>query len=198
MKLVQLMGAAHTNLNPPVLPDGQERWGMNSLITSALLRSRCNGWTRWFDLHSNEHIKARKQGTQNVYPWLCQQKKPVYRWFMDPNIPGCVVYPDEARQGSRLFCSTLDWQLALAIYEQFTHIELFGFRLLHFAYQYQAESAQWWVHKAISRGIEVKIHGQSALKVRPWKHGPPAIAIPPGCLMYGRETTDRSKLYHAR
>ena len=37
---------------------------------------------------------------------------------LDPAMPTSCVYPDAARQGSRLFCSTLDWMLALAIYEQ--------------------------------------------------------------------------------
>ena len=199
MKLVQLMGGSQTLKSPPPLPAGQERWLMNNLILSIMMRSRCEGWTRWFDLHTNEHIQGRKKGVMNVYPWLCRQTKPVYRWHMDPKIPGCVVYPDAARyKGSRLFCSTLDWQLALAIYEQFTHIELFGFRMMHFAYQYQVESAQWWVQLAVSKGIAVTIHGQSALKVKKWTHGPPSIEIPPGCLMYGKETTDRAKIYHSR
>lgn len=197
MKLVQMMGGSTTRLAHPPLPEGAERWGLNNIFMSHTHRARFKGWTRWFDLHGDEHIQGRKQGRRNCYPWLCAQTRPIYRWSVDPNMPASVVYPDAARQGSRLFCSSLDWMLALAIHEHFTHIDLFGWRMTHPAYQHQVGSAQWWVHKAISEGITVTIHGNSALKVKVAAGPPPPIVIPAGCLMYGRETTDRSKLYHA-
>jgi hypothetical protein len=181
----------------PELPDGVERWSINNLWLRASTRPWLAGWTRWFDLHSTEHIRERKKGTMDCYPWLCHQTKPVYRWAPDPAMKACVVFPDEARQGSRLFCSSLDWMLALAIHERFTEIDLYGFRLTSPNYAFQVGSAQWWIHNAVYHGAQVTIHGRSALKVRVAKSKPPAIAIPPGCLMYGRETTDRSKLYHA-
>lgn len=194
MKLVQLMGGAPMSNMVGPKPAGAERWGMNAHHASNMLRQRLKGWTRWFDLHSTEHIKGRKY---NVYAWECQQAKPVYRWTVDPAMPSSVAYPREAQQGSRLFTSTLDWLMALAIYEQFTHIELYGFRMGNEKYAYQIPAARWWIQQARHLGIDVTVVGPIALKRTP--KGPPSkIVVPDSCLMYGLETTDRSKLYHAK
>ncbi len=194
MKLVQMMGGAPGLAPMAKRPDDAERWGLNNLYLSVPLRQRFLGWTRWFDLHSNDHIASRKL---KAHPWLCQQRKPIYRWFIDPEMPASVIYPQEARQGSRLFCSTLDWMLALAIHEQFTHIDMYGWRMSHPGYQHQITSAEWWIRKAMSVGILVTVHGTSKLRQRALEPVSDII-IPPECLMYGLETTDRSKLYHAK
>ncbi len=207
MKIVQLMGGARTVVSPPIQDEGVERWGLNNLYLCLPLRARFAGWTRWFDLHTSEHIKARKGGNINCYPWLCKQTKPIYRWAVDPDMPASVKYPLAAMQGSRALCSSLDWMLALAIYEQFTHIELFGWRLSHPAYTHQKETAQWWIRKAQAQDIEVSVLGRSSLSsltsigkvVLPKSSAPVVeIPIPRSCLLYGLETTDRSKIYHAK
>jgi hypothetical protein len=205
MRLVQLMGGTPTQIACPPRPEGAHRWGLNNLYRAAMVYQRFQGWTEWFDLHSTEHIQGRRI---KGYGWLCQQTKPIYRWVVDPAMPSSVAYPATpvraAFGGTRLFCSTLDWMLALAIYQEFERIELFGWRMSHPAYQHQISSANWWIAQAQARGIEVAVRGRSmlatldnvgmtTLRVRPV----PEIVIPPGCLMYGLETTDRSKLYHA-
>jgi len=194
--IVQMMGGAPTRTPPPPRAAGVERWGCNNLILKPQLRLRFEGWTRWFDLHSTEHIQGRKGGRSNVYPWLCQQTRPIYRWAVDPAMPSSVVYPQAARNGSRLFCSTLDWMLALAIYERAEEIHLFGWRMSHPAYEYQISSGQWWIQEAQSRGIRVVNHSSSQLFLKmPKQRGPTPDTGK--CLMYGLETTDRSKLFHA-
>jgi hypothetical protein len=203
VKAVEMMGGAPGLLPLPRPEAGVERWGLNNLYMSQGLRQRFLGWTRWFDLHSNEHIVAGTNSRRKypAYDWLCVQQRPVYRWVMDPRMKHCRLYPHREVRGAfdqtRLFCSTLDWMLALAVYEQFTHIDLYGWRMAHPGYTHQVYSGQWWILRAQQAGVVVRIFGASKLKTvadRPL----PRITIPAGCLMYGLETTDRSKLYHAR
>lgn len=196
LRSVQMMGAAPSSEPVPELPEGTERWGLNNLWLKGSLRPRLEGWTRWFDLHATDHIRQRKSG--DIYPWLCKQSKPVLRWELDPTMPSSVAYPKAAMRGSRLFCSTLDWMLALAIYEEFAEIHLYGWRMANPRYRHQVYSGQWWVRQAQEAGISVVNHSKSSLFIFP----PQSSMVTPepqaGSRLYGLETTDRSQLHHAR
>jgi len=196
MHTVQIFGGAPSN-NPVPPQDDAERWGLNNLACDKRIAARFRGATRWFDLHSSEHIQARRL---NAYPWLCRQTIPVYRWAIDAQMPMSTVYPLGAVAlmfpGCRIFTSTLDWMLAAAIVLEPKRIELFGWRMHHPQYRHQVTSGQWWVNQALSRGIEVVNYSRSAL-VMTYNPTLPTPLVLPTHLMYGLETTDRSKLYHA-
>lgn len=199
--IVQMMGGAPATEPVPKLPKGAHRWGLNNILMSKqVTQARFDGWTHWFDLHETAHIQARQKGL-NIYPWLCRQTNPIYRWVVDPAMPSSLAYPVAAVRahfgGTRLFCSTLDWMLALAIqrgcYEQ---IDLYGWRMANPLYSHQVGSAQWWIEQALKAGIRVTHNSSTALTKPRTFSGEPVML--PGQLMYGLETTDRSKLYHAR
>lgn len=165
-----------------VVPDfdrspGVERWG-----TNAVMFRRYSGvfdeWTRWFDLHRTPHILAQRP---EAYAWYQQQdgSRPIYQWEVNPDIPGSAAYPRAAVQayfdGDLDFWGSLSWMLALAIYEQFTDIELFWFVVDRSQYGHHIPAARYWIGQARGRGITVRIHGDSELK--------------PNHPLYGFETT---------
>lgn len=177
-----------------VVPDldrspGVEIWGTNRLM---LMRESVQKepWTRWFDLHRTPWILERRQ---EAYRWLQQQdgSRPVYQWDVNHEMPGSRAYPRAEVQayfdGDRDFWGSISWMLALAIYEQFTDIELFWFPLMNDRatdmtvtipvgqYTHQVPSTRYWIGQARGRGLRVTIHGDSALK--------------PNHPLYGVETT---------
>lgn len=176
---------------PPFDPDpAVERWGTNNVMF-ARYGGDFTQWTRWFDLHRTPHIQTRRP---QAYDWYTQQSgaKPIYQWERNPEIPGSRAYPREAVQayfkGERDFWGSLSWMLALAIYEGFTAIDLFWFPLNHDRadaggeiqipvgqYTHQVPSTRYWIGQARGRGIDVTIHGDSALT--------------PNHPLYGYETT---------
>lgn len=164
-KVELLGGGISFGVIPPFDPLA-ERWGLNKLMY-ARYSGRFTDWTRWFDLHSTEHIQ---QYRPDAYEWYQQQPadKPIYRWTPDAALPGCCVYPRErvADADERDFAGSLSWMLALAIAERFEQIDLFWFPLngTDCSHQHQIPSARYWIGRARGAGIRVTIHGDSNLK----------------------------------
>lgn len=199
MKKVLMIGGAGTlSPVPPVVP-GVERWGMNNLITMAGGKKRFADCTRWFDLHHKDHIIRRKR---NVWGWYRTLEIPVYLWQTFDDLPTSVAYPRVEVQrmfaGTRLFTSSLDWLIALALYEGFEEIELYAFRMGHLSYLHQVGSGRWWLKQCADRGVKVTHLSPSALA----GISRTVDALPPKPeahhLMYGFETADRTKLYRGR
>ena len=198
-KIVQMMGGAGSKTPVPVLPPNVERWGLNALIRMRASGGRFEGVTRWFDVHSREHIASRKEG--DMWEWYRRAQVTIYLTKQYDELPTSVAYPLAAVQaafgGTRLFCSGFDYMLALAMLEQFTEIQLYGFRLVHPQYRFQVGSAAWWLKQCRDRGITITFltpcaaADTSVVDAHPPK--PEAHH-----LMYGFETTDRDKLYHGR
>ena len=194
-----MMGGAGSTTPAPLLPLGVERWGLNALIRMRASGGRFTGVTRWFDTHPREYIAKRKEG--DMWGWYRQLLIPVYLTKAYEDLPTSRAYPLQEVQatfgGTRLFCSGLDYLLALAAYEQFDEIQLYGFRLNHPNYRHQVGSAAWWLKQCRDRGIVItfltpcaaaKANVVDALPPKPEAHH----------LMYGFETTDRGLLYHGR
>ena len=195
MKTVHIYGGASSDTPPPEQLPGEEKWGINHLWSRAAFRPRYEGWTRWCDLHTDEHIKSRKHSTYN---WLCQQTRPIVRFWPDPNM-NTQLYPHaEVRAmfgGTRFFCSSFDWMMALALYESFQRIHLYGWKMSHPVYAHQVKSGQFWIRKALNAGVDLQNHSPSSLFIVKHDLVEPNLSR---CLMYGLETTDRSKLYSHR
>jgi hypothetical protein len=71
--------------------------------------------------------------------------------------------------GVDYFSSTVDFAIALAIYEGFTEIDMYGVNMQNETeYAYQKAGADFWVGQALGRGIKVQIFGKftSLLKTR--------------------------------
>lgn len=197
-KVIMFGGAGTTEPVPDVVP-GVERWGMNALIRIRAGANRFKHCTRWFDLHTREHIAARKEG--DMWSWYQKIEIPVMMWETHPDIPMSRAYPLQGVTDmfrTRLFCSGLDWQIACALYEEFEEIELYGFRMGHPHYVHQVGSGRWWLKQCADRGVKVTHLSPSKLAsiAQDVDSKPPRPDSTH--LMYGLETTDRSKLYRGR
>ena len=136
-----------------------------------------------------------------MWSWYKNLLIPVYLTQKYDDLPTSEAYPlaDVQREfnGTRLFSSGLDYMLAFAALKRFTEIQLYGFRLVHPQYRFQVGSAAWWLKQCRDRGIAITYlttcAAASASTVDAYPPKPDSHH-----LMYGFETTDRSKLYHGR
>ena len=195
-----MFGGAGTTAPIPPIVEGVERWGINNLCLTPSGPRRAKGATRWFDLHPREHIDGRRGPA--VWGWYRKLLIPLYMWDTFPDLPTSTVYPHEAVReafgGTRLFTSSLDWMVALALYEGFTEIELYAFRMGQPNYMHQVGSGRWWLKQCADRGVKVTHLSPTALNSirREVEYKPPQPTSQH--LMYGLETTNRSKLYRGR
>jgi hypothetical protein len=114
-----------------------------------------------------EYIKPREH-----WEWLKQNTTiPVYMLTKRPEIPMCVRYPIEdamklVHEGRRkkVFTSSFDYLMALAILEGVKRIEVYGFEMgSDTEYRYQREGAAYWIAQCDARGIEVVLPSNTAL-----------------------------------
>lgn len=79
----------------------------------------------------------------------------------------CVAYPiDKIKNyfGSDYFGSGIPYMIALAIYQGFTEIDIWGvFLSVSDEYAYQKPSIEFWIGMAMGRGIKVTVHGMTRL-----------------------------------
>jgi len=195
-----MIGGAGTKNPVPEVAPGVECWGINNLIYGPGGKRRFAHCTHWFDLHHRPHIEARRSG--NMWGEYRRLQIPLLMWERFPDLPTSEVYPHEAVRemfgGTRLFTSSLDWMVALALYRGVTEIELYAFRMTHPNYQFQVGSGRWWLKQCADRGVKVTHLSYSTLNKisREVEFKPPRPESKH--LMYGLETTDRSKLYRGR
>ena len=102
------------------------------------------------------------QWSQN---WLRDNRKvPVFMREVHPEIPMSVRYPfEEVHQG--LFTSSVCWAIALAIFEGWPKIRVFGVELTDKEYQGQAAGFAYWKGYADGIGIELNIECESVFNV---------------------------------
>ena len=195
-----MFGGAGTKSPVPPIVEGVERWTINNLIRLPGGARRFDGLTRHFDLHWKDHIVGRKSG--NIWGWYQRLQAPVMMWEKYPDLPTSEVFPHAAVRamfgGTRLFTSSLDWLIAYALFKGFEEIELYGYRMGHPHYLYQVGSGRWWLKQCRDRGVKVTHLSPSMLASisRDVEFKPPQPDSTH--LMYGLETTDRSKLYRGR
>jgi hypothetical protein len=123
----------------------------------------------WMQAQSKkaEYIKARQH-----WAWLKKNKTiPIYMMNRHPEVPKAVRYPledvqalvPEARR-KKVFTSSFDFLMALAILEGFTRIEVYGFEMgSDTEYRYQREGAAYWISQCDARGIELVLPENSML-----------------------------------
>jgi len=123
----------------------------------------------WMQAQSKkpEYEKPRKH-----WEWLKQNTTiPVYMMLKHPEVPMSVKYPladvfrlvpEERRH--KVFTSSFDFLMALAILEGFERIEPYGFEMgSDTEYRYQREGAAYWISQCDARGIELVLPENTAL-----------------------------------
>ena len=116
--------------------------------------------------------KPEYQKARDHWAWLQDNKTiPIYMMEQRPEVPMCRRYPIEGvgallpeSRRHKVFTSSFDFLMGLAIYEGFERIECYGFEMgSDTEYRYQREGAAYWIAQCDARGIELVLPENTAL-----------------------------------
>jgi len=153
-------------------------WGINELHGYPWYK--VEGVSRWFQLHHKESFT--REHHLNHWEWLQEEHPfPIYMQQVYDDVPSSVKYPLREIQKElignfyrgeekmeKLFTSTMSYEVALALYEGYERIELFGISLvLGGEYAHQREALAFWNGKADGMGVEVWMPEECALLMAP-------------------------------
>lgn len=153
---VLILGTIDTWKKAPLGDPTWEVWGMGE---------SWNWWgayaTRWFEIHPMSIILM--DGWKR-YSWLTECTIPVYMKKHYANIPASIPFPlAEVTKGfMKQFSSTFCYQLALAIYERFETIGLYGVDFSRGSLRerfVEWRGILYWMGVAAGRGIKIQFPG---------------------------------------
>lgn len=169
---VYIVGFAPTWLETP-WKDGKdgnaEIWGLNELYRAA---SGDNGenFTRWFEIH-NPDSPSKKTEEHHAFMEACHI--PLYMQKKDDRFPMSVKYPlDEVTEffkekgcnGAKYFTNSISYMIALAIYEGFKEIHIYGVDMAQSSeFSHQRPSCEYFIALAEGMGIKVILPQNSDL-----------------------------------
>ena len=199
MKTVALVGfSPRTMQYADELPEETEIWTLNWAWKHNLPRI-----DRLFEIHDEAYLAQNNAVSIAHWEWLREEQAfPIYMLpEAHPDVPSSQRYPfDEIvakylsglRRGDevqRVFTSTFDYMMALAIYEGVERIQLLGIEMeSDTEYAYQRPGMAFWMGMAVAQGIEVWQHPDSQL-FRPRVYHQ-------GGQMIGRQTIEAHKNSH--
>ena len=142
-----------------------EIWGLNQLyIVYPRLVPHV---TRWFQIHHKHSYEAALGRDHSHHAWLAEQTAfPIYMQDRQPDIPMSIRFPKEELLSKfrRYFTNSISWEIALAIYEGFQTIYLFGVDMATDSeYAYERPSCEYFVGLAEGAGIKVVLPDKSDL-----------------------------------
>jgi len=168
VKKVAIVGTAMSWQFAPFGDPSWEIWGLND-HWNILPRA-----TRWYESQNEEHCSKTPTShtpAQVRMDWYKKSPIPVYMPDHYDSAPMSVEYPVEAIQtwlgevdpeGINYFTSTVSFMMALALYEGFDKIHLFGVDLaVGSEYEKQRPSCEFFCGIAKGLGVELYIPGQS-------------------------------------
>lgn len=138
----------------------------------------------WFEMHGPNIYRWPARRPEHHIEWLQAFPGPIYMHVADPDIPNSIAYPlaevaaelgvgcerimeDGSRQSLTehpYFTSSISYQIALAIYEGYEQIELYGVDLnTGGEYAWQKPGVEWLLGVAMARGIRVVVPDNCAL-----------------------------------
>lgn len=184
MATVQIIGTCPLNIRktPPATP-GVERWCANDPLGYRRIGFSFLGWTRWFNVHSNEHIRQRHAG---FMPWALRKDgtRPIYTLEPNPQIPGNRVFPGRdiiETLKDDFFTHQAAWLVAYAMVEGFTRIELWGYQFgagsksslpsVKHKYAWERPCITHWLARAKQAGIEVVVPPEARLYRKEFLYG---------------------------
>ena len=141
-----------------------EIWGLNQLYLAfpAIVKYA----TRWFQIH-HRHSYDQAARDHKHHDWLAQQRSfPIYMQQREPDIPMSVAFPwqEIMQEFGDYFTNSISWEIALAIYEGFEVIHIYGVDMAQDdEYAHQRPSCEYFIGLARGRGIKVYIPAKSDL-----------------------------------
>ena len=166
MKRLCILGTAQTLKEAPINED-YEFWALNDMYKVVPVERI----SRWFEIHKWDMAETKTQHIQV----LSQLSIPIYMQEQHPEIPTSVKYPLETlieHFGRRFFNSTIDYMIALAIYEGYKDISIYGVHMSYMEeYGEQRPSCLYWLGVAEGKGIKIHIPDDSDLLKSYWLYG---------------------------
>ncbi len=162
VKTVRIGGVSKNIIDVPPPPEGVETWLFNNPRGYRIQNSRVmTEWTRWFNMHTKRHqLLTYPRG----YEWYKQQTKPIYLQKADPEIPASIEFPRAVLQEHfrisdktfRYFTFSGAWLIALAIYEGFERIEMWGHNMkANGEHAFQRPGYFYWIKRARDMGVDL-------------------------------------------
>lgn len=148
MKSVSLLGKGKGWRDAPC---DVETWGITQQLSSRPI-SRIvdmNNYALWGKLEAKRDVLSRERAAEMGIPYY-----------------DLVTYPyKEVTEffGTDYFSNTVDFALALAIYEGYDDIHLWGVTMeMESEYAYQKPGVDFWCGVAIGRGVKITVHGSAS------------------------------------
>lgn len=167
-KKVAIVGFAETSrMEAPFNDPTYEIWGLNELYL-AIPRA-----DRWFEIHAENNIKNSFRDPRH-WKWLEGCEIPVYMTRMYKEIKACKVYPIDLmiKEFGPIYSSSIAEMLALAIYEGFDQIEMYGVDMaLVKEYGSQKSGVEYLLGIAVGLGIKTYIPMTSDLMKVGFQYG---------------------------
>jgi len=185
LRTVAIVGS-HTKAKDtaPFDQPGVDIWVFNAVA------GRADTWVERYDLVFQMHQPAiyrspHNREDPNHWKWLQKERGiPIMMLEDDPLVPDCVAYPLEEicerllprwyqttggyQAHKRYFSSTIDYAIALAIYQGYDRIELHGIEMSsNTEYAYQRVGVAFWEGIALGVGAIVVHYGGEAIFDRP-------------------------------
>lgn len=191
-KKVAILGFTGTRKIAPYHDPEFEVWGLNDLYRFKAADD-VQRWDRWFEIHTPKCIDemaavqlaanaGRKEfpAASEHFTTLASWGKdvPVYMVQKFKEVPNSVVYPLEEifaefkpyflrEDRVRYFTNSISYMIALAIYEKFEEIHIYGVDMatsgVDNEYAKQRPSCEFWLGVAVGRGIKIEIPDESDL-----------------------------------
>ncbi|MGE5404617.1 MAG: hypothetical protein ACM3PP_06725 [Candidatus Saccharibacteria bacterium] len=172
-KKVCLLGTSNTLKLAPLGDRSFEFWALNDMYDVVPVEMI----DRWFDIHgrsTHESHVSRASETRHI-DGLRALTMPVYMQERFEDIPASVKYPLEeiiAHFNRQYFKSTLDYMLALALYEGFEEIHIYGVDMAAGSeYSHQKPSLEYWIGRAEGMGVKVVLPAGSDLLKAYFRYG---------------------------
>ncbi len=149
-----------TRHQAPFFDDEFEIWGLNEAHYAYFPR-----FDRWFEMH-DRNLMEQPWRNADHFEWLKECRLPVYMQSQHDDIPASVGFPRDQviEEFGDYFTSTVPYMLALAIYEGFSEIHLYGVDATSRTdYESQKASIEYFIGIARGRGITVYIPDDSNL-----------------------------------
>lgn len=154
---VALVGfAMGTRHQTPFFDSDCEVWGLNELYL------HIPRFDRWFQMHGWQELENNLRDGRHL-EWLQKCDKPIYMQKHHKNIPMSIAYPlkEMVAEFGEYFTHTVAYMLALAIYEEFKEIHLYGIEMSPPHYIRQRPNVEYLIGIARGRGIKVHIPEES-------------------------------------
>ncbi len=104
-----------------------EIWSLNQLYMA--FPDIVERTTRWFQIHHRTSYDQTILRDHSHHQWMAKQEKfPIYTQEQNSDVPMSIRFPKETIMGvfGNYWTNSISWEIALAIYEGFEKIYLFG------------------------------------------------------------------------